>query len=114
MPFPAARNADDLITVRHYTDYEHMVMIERSRSLKTPSYVTLPTEIPRGSTARDIERMLELNPGRGEYYIDLLVRKSDLRIPDAGPLTSGGKVQFQITQDIRLPERVSFLPWFTW
>jgi len=34
---PAARNADEMITVRHYTDYEHMVMIEKSRSLPSRS-----------------------------------------------------------------------------
>lgn len=100
---------DDLIRIRHYTNAPGKEIIEKSGHLKKGSYVTSPSEIRPGMNQRQIESALEIAPGKGEYHVDLLVSRSSLKIPDSGPLTSGGLLQWQITEDIPLGTSV-FVP----
>jgi len=105
--------ADDLLTVRHYTNAKGKSLIESSGYLKKDSFVTSPSEIAHGMNPRQIEAALEISPGKGEYYFDVLVSRNKLRISEFGPLTSGGKLQWQITEDIPLGFS-EFRPWFSW
>jgi hypothetical protein len=61
----------NLITVRHYTDEAGKTSIQDSGNLRAGSYVTDPSEIPPGATQEDIERLLEIDPGKGAQFIEL-------------------------------------------
>jgi len=100
----SAGKIDDSITVRHYTSVENAKKIEKSGHLRKNSHVTLPEKIPNGASPRKVESLLELRPGRGECYIDITVKRSDLKIPfqNGGyrPYTSGDIIQFQLRNNM--------------
>ena len=100
----SAGKIDDSITVRHYTSIENAKKIEKSGHLRKNSHVTLPEKIPNGASPRKVESLLELRPGRGECYIDITVKRSDLKIPfqNGGyrPYTSGDIIQFQLRNNM--------------
>ena len=104
---------DNLIKVRHYTNANGKALIEASGHLKKGSFVTSPSQIAHGMNQRQIEKALEISPGKGKYYVDLLVHKSKLSVPESGALTSGGKPQWQITEDIPLGSS-EFSLWSSW
>ncbi len=56
--------AQDLITVVHYTSEEFAAAIEESGFLRTPSYVTVLSDV-WGMTASEVEATLEITEGRG-------------------------------------------------
>ncbi len=92
--------ANPVSGVRHYTNQAGMEAIQKSGILKENTFVTTPGDIPSGATSNQIEKILEIDPGKGQFYIDVNVNKSDLKIPDSGPTTSGGATQMQTTKDI--------------
>jgi RHS repeat-associated protein len=92
--------ADGLVKVRSYTDDVGREGITQSGHLRKDSWVTLPDEIPIKAGRRQIEKMLEIQPGRGSNYIDLDVPRSNLRVPNNGTHTSGGKVQYQLNESV--------------
>jgi RHS repeat-associated protein len=98
-PIEAAGTVTDVLTVRHYTNDATVKAISESGQLN-PVYVTTPSEIPPGATAKDIEKMLEIEPGKGDNYIDVTVSKDQLKVPENGGTTSGGKLQWQTTKKI--------------
>ena len=95
-----AHNADksETILVRHYTDIATRQSINESSHLRAGTYVTLPSEIPPRGGHLQIERILEINPGRGVTYIDVPTPVSNLRVPADGPMTSGGAWQRQLIE----------------
>ncbi len=96
---PATAADNSLVTVTHYTDEAGMQAISQSGTVGTPTlqpFVTLPSEIPAGSTAADVEQILEIQPGRGQYSISFQTPASNLQIPANGTFTSGGAQQFQL------------------
>jgi RHS repeat-associated protein len=88
-----------LVTATHFTDEAGMVAISRSGTVGTPTlqpYVTLPSQIPAGATASTVERILEIQAGRGQYSISFQTPAANLVTPANGALTSGGAQQFQL------------------
>ncbi|MGH9070681.1 MAG: RHS repeat-associated core domain-containing protein [Acidimicrobiales bacterium] len=78
------------ITVRHYTNNSGRKQIQSSGGLRAGTFVTRPEEIPRGASSKEIERLLEIDEGKGTHYIDIQVPCNSLGIPENGPITSGG------------------------
>ena len=91
----AARAADELVTVRIYTNTARREGISSRRHLRADTWLTLPSEIPSRAGHLQIERLLEIQPGRGSHFLELQVPASNLRVPANGPQTSGGSLQFQ-------------------
>lgn len=90
-----------LIKIRHFTNKAGRDAIGKSGVLKKDiTYVTTPRSVPRGMTPRRVEKLLEVDRGKGEHFIDLTVRKTDLKVPKTGPRTSGGRWQRQLRRDI--------------
>lgn len=89
-----------LIKVRHFTGNRGRGLITKRGYLKKNTHVTKPRSAPRGHTQNEIEDVLEIKQGRGKNYIDLTVRKSDLKVPPNGPRTSGRRWQRQLRRDI--------------
>jgi RHS repeat-associated protein len=88
---------EGLVTVTHFSDAAGVQAITESGTLRAGTYVTLPGEAS-GMTASEVESALEIQPGRGAFSTSLEVPQSQLTIPENGPLTSGGKIQFQLTE----------------
>jgi RHS repeat-associated protein len=89
--------ADELVEVSHYTDLAGVVAIERSGSLRMGTFVAAPGEV-RGLSARQVESALEILPGRGSFHTTFSVPRKNLAIPYNGPVTSGGKSQYQLME----------------
>jgi hypothetical protein len=99
----AARGAP--MRVLHFTDDVGVEAITKSGSLRQGTFVTLPRDVPAGSTARQVEELLEIAPGRGGTYIDRFVDPGDLTIPGpehGGAFTSGGARQFQLLREFEI------------
>jgi hypothetical protein len=96
--------ADLSLTVRHYTSDVGLSQILGSGVLRPGTFVTLPSEIPAGATAFDIERLLEIDPGKAQNFIDFQARISQLGVPANGQLTSGGALQWQTLFPLELPK----------
>ncbi len=96
----AAKSADELITVRSYTNALGKEGISSSGAMRADSWVTLPNQIPARSGHLQIEKILEIQPGRGSHYLDFQVPASNLRIPANGSTTSGGALQFQLNNPV--------------
>lgn len=92
---------DDLITVRHYTDVTTSQKITEGGELYQDTFFTLPLEIPSHAGHLQIEEFLEIKPGHGATYVDLIVPPSSLKIPDNGLTTSGGAWQRQLINQTR-------------
>lgn len=88
----------ETVVVRHYTDTATRELINKSGSLNPGTHVTLPSEIPPQAGHLQIEKLLEIKPGRGSTYIDVEVPASNLRIPANGPTTSGNAWQRQLIE----------------
>ncbi len=91
--------------VLHFTDDIGAEAIAKSGNLRQGTFVTLPPDVPAGSTARQVEELLEIAPGRGQNYIDRIVDPGDLMIPGAehgGAFTSGGARQFQLLRELEI------------
>jgi RHS repeat-associated protein len=93
----------DMATVVHYTDEAGMQAISQSGTVGTAqlqAFVTMPSEIPVGSTAADIEQILEIQAGRAQYSITFQTPAANLMTPANGAVTSGGAVQFQLINPV--------------
>ena len=88
-----------LIKIRHFTNKAGRDRISRSGFLKKGTHVTTPRSAPRGMSPRRVEKVLEIDRGKGEHFIDLTVRKTDLKVPTRGPRTSGGRWQRQLKRN---------------
>jgi hypothetical protein len=95
--------AADAVTIAHFTDDAGAAGITSSRTIRANSWVTLPSEISRGASQADIENVLEIAPGKGANAFLVTTRQSNLYVPSAGPLTSGGALQFQLKIPINIP-----------
>ena len=62
------KGKDPLITVRTYTDSVGREGISSSGNLRADTWVTLPGEIPSHAGHLQIEKILEIKPGRGSYF----------------------------------------------
>jgi RHS repeat-associated protein len=83
-------------TVTHFTSDAGMAAISESGTLNAGTWVTLPSEIPAGTSSSGVENLLEIGSGKGANSITFDTPSSNLGIPDAGPTTSGGAQQFQL------------------
>jgi hypothetical protein len=84
-------NNDPMISVQHFTSQEIMnLIIDSGNALYPGSYVTTPGQVS-GMTSSDIERRLEIGPGKGAWSTTFQTPLSNLT-----PLgtTSGGAAQF--------------------
>jgi RHS repeat-associated protein len=87
--------------VVHYTDAAGKAGIESSGALRAGTYVTKPSQV-RGMTAAQIESRLEIAPGRGTFSFSARVPNKNLRVPENGPMTSGGAWQRQLADPVRI------------
>ncbi|HXM49911.1 MAG TPA: RHS repeat-associated core domain-containing protein [Pyrinomonadaceae bacterium] len=90
---------EELVNVTHFTNEVGMGMISETGTVGTDSiqpFVTLPSEIPAGANPTEIERLLEIGSGRGQYSITFQTPASNLMTPANGATTSGGALQFQL------------------
>jgi len=99
-PCSEAAEAAELLTVRTYTSRAGRDAISESGHLRADTWVTLPNEVSNRAGHRQVERILEIQPGRGEHFIDVIVERSNLRVPTNGTHTSGGAIQFQLNRSI--------------
>ena len=106
----AARGADNLVTVRTYTGAAGREGITSSGALRADTWVTLPGEIPLRAGHLQIEKLLEIQPGRGANFLEFQVPSSNLRIPANGPTTSGGALQFQLNNPVPIDPSTFRLP----
>ncbi|MCM2263853.1 MAG: RHS domain-containing protein [Desulfuromonadales bacterium] len=98
----AAKGADNLITVRTYTNATGREGITNSGTLRADTWVTLPGEMPAKAGHVQIEKILEIQPGRGEHFLEFQVPASNLRVPANGSRTSGGAMQFQLNKPVQI------------
>jgi|GEM_PF-1263129 len=96
---PAARGGG-MTTVRSYTNAAGREGISSSGAMRADSWVTLPSEIPSRAGHLQIEKILEIQSGRGSHYLDFQVPTSNLRVPANGTTTSGGALQFQLNNPV--------------
>jgi len=82
----------------HYTDQSTLKLIAQSG--RPGSYVTTPTQIPPGSSAREIESILEIGQGKGQNMLSGQTGLNNLYVPGIGSVTSGGAIQFQIGRPV--------------
>ncbi len=97
-----AETDDPLMTVRHYTSDLGRSQIEEAGSLRPGTYVTLPSEVPPGTSSEGVEKLLEIEAGKGANYVDVQVPSSLLEIPENGPVTSGGAWQRALRNTVDL------------
>ena len=76
--------------------------IGNAGQLNGGTYVTTPNQIPAGATAGQVEGLLEIGPGKGANSITATTPKSNLATPANGATTSGGAVQYQLKQPVKI------------
>lgn len=101
----AVEAGKELVTARTYTDAIGREGITSSRTLNADTWVTLPSEISPRAGHLQIEKLLEIKSGRGENYLEFQTPRSNLRIPENGPFTSGrpdgsNALQFQLNESV--------------
>jgi len=80
----------EMLTVRTYTNAAGRAGITSSGVLDANrTWVTLPEEISSRAGHLQIEKLLEIKPGRGANFLELQVPSSNLRIPANGPTVPG-------------------------
>jgi RHS repeat-associated protein len=90
-------------TVTHFTDDATAQAITDSGGvLYRGTYVTTPGEVPAGATSTQVERLLEIGPGKGQNSITFDTPNSNLMSPENGPTTSGGARQFRLKGPTRI------------
>jgi hypothetical protein len=100
----------ELITVRTYTGTIGREGITSSGALNANTWVTLPGEIPPRAGHLQIEKLLEIKPGRGSNFLEFGVPTSNLRVPANGPRTSGGALQFQLNEPVPIDPSTFWRP----
>ena len=90
----AADTADNLVTVTHFTSAEGATAIGPGGTLNAGSFVT--TSNLSGLSQSEVETALEIDAGKGAYSTTFQTPASNLGPAFNGPLTSGGKPQFQL------------------
>ncbi|MFO7534840.1 MAG: RHS repeat-associated core domain-containing protein [Kiritimatiellia bacterium] len=91
----------ELFTVRTYTGAAGREGITSSRVLNADTWVTLPGEIPSRAGHLQIEKLLEIEPGRGANFLEFQVPSSNLRVPVNGPTVPGsGAWQRQLIEPV--------------
>lgn len=75
------------------SDVVSCLRLEEAGDLRPGTYVTLPSEIPDGTSPEGIEKLLEIEPGKGANDVDVQVPSDLLGIPENGLVTSGGAWQ---------------------
>ena len=83
-----------------YTDGAGKEAITESSNLRPGTFVTRSGAISPRSGHLQVEKALEIQPGRGSTYIDVEVPNSQLRVPGNGSTTSGGAWQRQLTDEV--------------
>ena len=99
-----------MVTVRTYTNTAGREGISSSRHLRADTLVTLPDQIPSRAGHLQIERILEVQPGRASHFLEFQVPRSNLRVPANGPRTSGGALQFQLNDSVSIDPSTFRLP----
>ena len=98
--------ADQLVNVTHFTNEAGMQAISKFGTVGSeniaPQYVTLPFEVPSGANATQIERLLEIGAGKGQYSITFQTPASNLMTPGNGAPTSGQAIQFQLIKPVAI------------
>jgi RHS repeat-associated protein len=94
--------SDSLVTIRHYTSDLGRTLIEKDGSLRPGTYVTLPSDIPAGTSSEGVEKLLEIEAGKGANYVDVPVASNLLGMPENGPFTSGGAWQRILIEPVDL------------
>jgi hypothetical protein len=97
----APRAAPELITVRTYTGAAGREGITSSGVLNADTWVTLPGEIPSRAGHLQIERLLEIKPGRGANFLEFQVPTSNLRIPANGPTVPGAGLRTSVVDALQ-------------
>jgi RHS repeat-associated protein len=105
-PAGAAINARaSQTTVVHFTNDAGVQSITNSGQLNAGTYVTKPNQIPPGSTSGQVEKLLEIGPGKGANSVTARTPKSNLTTPEGGTTTSGGAIQYRLRQPVRIDPR---------
>jgi RHS repeat-associated protein len=92
----AATAEEEMVTVTHFTDATTVgKIVNGTGTLNAGSFVTLPSEMT-GMTASEVEAALEIDAGKGAYSATFQTPRANLGPAFNGPVTSGGKVQFQL------------------
>jgi hypothetical protein len=98
------------VTVRTYTGAAGREGITSSGTLRADTWVTLPGEVPSRAGHLQIEKLLEIQPGRGSNFLEFQVPNSNLRVPANGPRTSGDALQFQLNNPVSIDPSTFRLP----
>jgi RHS repeat-associated protein len=85
------------VSVTHFTDDLGMQGITNSNGvLRSGTYVTSPNAISTNASNGAVEKLLEIEPGRGTNSVTFNTPISNLEIPANGRTTSGNTIQYQL------------------
>jgi RHS repeat-associated protein len=85
-------NATLTTKVVHFTDDAGVAGISESGALRSSTFVTRASEV-RGLSAAEVENKLEISAGKSANFIEFRTPKWNLKVPENGPVTSGGAWQ---------------------
>lgn len=77
-----------------------MEAIQSSGFIRAGTYVTGPGELIGVGGQGEIESLLEIGSGKAAYSATFETPTSNLAVPEGGPLTSGGALQFQLIEPV--------------
>ena len=87
----------------HFTDDVGKAAISKASTLEGGrTYLTRAKDIPKGATSQEVEKILEIGSGKGKNSITARVARSNLKIPEKGPTTSGGAYQRILKRDVKI------------
>jgi RHS repeat-associated protein len=98
---PAVSRAAATTKVTHFTDAAGIAGIDAAEALRAGTFVTKASEV-RGLTQAQVERALEIAPGKGAHSVTVHVPTKTLAVPANGGKTSGGAWQRQLTKPAKV------------
>jgi RHS repeat-associated protein len=76
--------------VTHFTNLEGMAAISSSGNLRATSFVAKTKEVT-GKTAGEVENLLDISSGKGQFSITTTTTRGNLAIPENGSIVPGGQ-----------------------
>ena len=89
-----ALSATATTSVSHFTSDAGMAAISESGTLNAGTWVTLPSEIPSGTSSSGVESLLEIGPGKGANSITFDTPTSNLAVPGTAQQQAAGQLSF--------------------
>jgi RHS repeat-associated protein len=78
------------VQVTHFTSLEGQAAISASGNLRAGSFVTKAGQVA-GKTATQVENVLDIQPGKGQFSITATTTRGNLAVPANGKVVPGGQ-----------------------